>query len=107
MTIHGYRSAVAQKLLPSSRLTRVPETVWREIDGRAVVIHLEDGRVRTLNPTGSAVWQALDGRPVEALLDHLAAAFPAEPRDRLQADLDAFLADLIDRGMARVDPGPA
>lgn len=104
MTIHGYRSGVVPKLLPATRLTRAPETVWREIDGRAVVIHLEDGRVRTLNPTGSTLWQALDGRPVADLLTHLSASFPAEPVERLQHDLEQFLADLIERGLAHVDP---
>lgn len=94
---------MAPKLLNTSRVTRAPETVSREIDGRAVVIHLEDGRVRTLNPTGSVVWQALDGRSLEELLTHLVATFPGEPQERLQGDLEVFLSDLIERGLAHVD----
>jgi hypothetical protein len=82
------------------RVTRAPETVSREIDGRAVVIHLTDGRVRTLNPTGSVVWQVLDGRPVADLLEHLVLTFPEEPRERLHGDLDQFLSDLVERGLA-------
>jgi hypothetical protein len=104
VTVHGYRRGVAPKLLLTSRVSRAPETVSREIDGRAVVIHLEDGRVRTLNPSGSVIWEALDGRPVDALLAHLVAAFPDEPAERLRGDLEAFLGDLLDRGMARVEP---
>jgi hypothetical protein len=104
VAVHGYQRGVAPKLSPSSRVTRAPETVSREIDGQAVVIHLEDGRVRTLNPTGSVVWQALDGRPLDALLAHLIAAFPGEPPDRLRSDLEAFLTELLDRGMARLEP---
>ncbi|MCS6900372.1 MAG: PqqD family protein [Myxococcales bacterium] len=95
---------MATKLSPSTRVIRDPETVSREIDGRAVVIHLEDGRVRTLNPTGSVLWQALDGRSVDALLAYLVAAFPGEPPERLQEDLEAFLTELLDRGMARIEP---
>lgn len=88
-------------LLPTTRITKTPETVWRELDGRAVVIHLEDGRVRTLNPTATALWMVLDGRPLAALLDHLVASFPDEPRERLAGDLDAFVRDLIARNMVQ------
>lgn len=88
----------------TSRISRAPATVSREIDGRAVVIHLEDGRVRTLNPTGSVIWTALDGRSVEELLLHLSISFPGEPRERLQNDLETFLSDLMERGLANIDP---
>ncbi|RYE86466.1 MAG: PqqD family protein [Myxococcales bacterium] len=96
---------MAQKLSPGARVTRSAATVWREIDGRTVVIHLDDGRVRTLNPTGSVVWQAIDNTTLADLHARLAAAFPDEPSERLAGDVEAFVAELVDRGLAQVEAG--
>lgn len=96
---------MAQKLSPGMRVTRSAATVWREIDGRTVVIDLEDGRVRTLNPTGSVVWQAIDNTTIADLQARLAAAFPDEPSERLAGDVEAFVSELIDRGLAQVEAG--
>lgn len=88
---------------PATRVTRSTDAVWREIDGRAVVISLDDGRIRTLNPTGAALWGEIDGRSVGELVDALRAKFPARGVDELTADVLAFVGDLVARGMARVE----
>lgn len=96
---------MVQKLSPDTRVTRSPATVWREIDGRVVVIHLDDGRVRTLNPTGAVLWQTLDGCSLAELHGQLVAEFPDEPSERLTGDVEAFVAELLERGLIRVEAG--
>jgi hypothetical protein len=91
------------KLSPQSRIHRAPDTVWREIDGRAVIISLDDGRVRTVNPTGAEVWSRLDGRSVAEVLGELGELYPDVPSTDLEADLDAFVDDLVRRGIAHVE----
>ena len=41
---------------------------WREIDGRAVVIHPKRGEVHEFNPVGTLLWKNATG---EATLDEL------------------------------------
>lgn len=89
-------------LPPEARVLRKPDTVWREIEGRAVVISLENGRIRTLNAAASAVWLSLDGRPLSQIAEELGARFPGEARERLEADLQGFVADLLSRDMAQL-----
>lgn len=87
-------------------LERAPDAVWREIDGRAAVISLDGGRIRTLNPVGAFVWSLLDGRPVAALREALAERYPDVAADELARDLDAFLDDLSRRGLVRPAGSP-
>jgi hypothetical protein len=83
----------------------MPDAVWREIDGRVVIISLEDGRIRTLNPTAAALWTDLDDRPIAALVARLSEQFPSRPEAELRADVEAFVEDLVGRGMATVTAG--
>ncbi len=92
---------------PGSRVVRASDAVWREIDGRATVISLDEGRIRTMNPTGSFVWQLLDGAAVASVLDRLAGQFPGVARDAREADLGAFVRDLAARGLVRILPPDA
>ena len=96
---------MAVKLTFATRVIRAPATVWREIDGRAVVIDLDGGRVRTLNPTGSVLWQSLDGCSLGELRDRLVAEFPDESPERLTSDVESFVADLVERGLAEIEAG--
>lgn len=95
---------MSERFPPDQTLERAPDAVWREVDGRAAVISLDGGRIRTLNPVGTFVWSLLDGRPVGALLQALAERYPEVSADDLARDLDAFLDDLSRRGL--VLPGP-
>lgn len=56
-------------------------------------------RAVKLEGPAAAILQALDGaRSLDAVVDHLAAAFAA-PRNRIDRDVRAFLADLAKRRM--------
>lgn len=97
---------MSERFPPDQTLERAPDAVWREVDGRAAVISLDSGRIRTLNPVGALVWSLLDGRPVAALRAALAERFPEIKADELSRDLDAFLDDLSQRGLIRPAPTP-
>ena len=55
--------------------------------------------------TGSVVWQAIDNTTIADLHARLVAAFPDEPSERLAGDVEAFVAELVDRGLAQVEAG--
>ena len=88
----------------TQRIERAPDAVWREIEGRAAIISLDGGRIRTLNPVGSFVWSLLDGRPLGDVHEALKARYPEVNPDELTRDLDAFLDDLGRRGLVRPAP---
>lgn len=59
-------------------------------DGR-VLLHLETGRVIAINEIGSRVWQCFEEHlSVEATIDAIASEYDA-PRDRVVADVMAFI----------------
>ena len=83
------------------RLQVSPDVVFRDIDGEAVLLHLERGTYFGLDPIGTRVWQALVdhgcARPVvAALLDEFDVT-----ADTLEADLRSLLADLSAQDLVR------
>lgn len=64
---------------------------------RGLSVLLGPERTIQLDPIGEAILRALDGvRDVTAISVDLAARYGA-PVDQVQADVSAFLADLVDR----------
>jgi hypothetical protein len=83
------------------RLRVSPDVVFRDIEGEAVLLHLERGTYFGLDPIGTRVWQALvehgSVRPaIAALLDEYDVA-----ADTLEADLRSLLADLSAHDLVR------
>jgi Coenzyme PQQ synthesis protein D (PqqD) len=90
------------------RYVRSAAFLERQIKGHAVLIPLAggigatDAEVVSLNPTGASLWHALDGRrTVAQIADELAVSHMVD-RVRVEHDLLALAADLLERGMVRV-----
>ena len=79
------------------------DLVVEEIDGECLVLDLDRNVYFGLNDLGRLVWQSLDGSSsVSDVLSTLVEHFPGVGRERLGADLDAFLSSLVDASLARV-----
>jgi len=77
----------------------------RDLDGELVLLNLDSEQYFGLDPVGTRMWVALTESPsVEAALDRLQAEYDVAP-ERLRADLDALLADLIRDGLVQRAPG--
>lgn len=71
--------------------------VFEVLDGEAVLLHMDSGVYFRLNKTGTRVWQLLEaheGR--DRIIETIAGEFDA-PKDSIQSDVDALLAELIER----------
>ena len=91
---------VSQRLRPSA------DVIFRELDGEAVLLDLGSGRYYGLNGVATRVWTLVaGGTPVEGVLEALALEFDAEA-PRIATDVEALLADLIDRGLLVEDAAP-
>jgi len=96
-------------------LIRNPDIVWRvekrreeetvkaleqgeDVSERGTVILIISGMMHQLNLVGGRIWGLCDGsRSRRDIVDQLAAEFAAE-RAELEADVDAFIDDLRQRG---------
>ena len=93
-----------------ARVARNPEVLWREEEepreeatagleagedvedvGTSILFH--NGRILSLNLLGTEIWKLCDGRTREELAEALAESFEVT-REVVDADLDAFLAEL-------------
>lgn len=80
-------------LTPGSVCSRSDDVVSREIEGELIIVPIASGigdledELYTLNDTGRAIWERLDGkRTLRELVDELAERYNA-PVDRLTADV--------------------
>ena len=98
-----------------NRPRRNPEIVWRvekrrqaevlkaleageEADDSGTVILIQSGMMHQLNLVGGMIWERCDGeRSVAQIAQELAAEFEVE-RSELDADVSAFVSDLVERG---------
>ena len=68
--------------------------ITRVIDGEAVIMDPQKGKVLALNEVGSFIWELLDGiRDKEDILDEICREFEIG-REEAASDLDDFLAVL-------------
>jgi hypothetical protein len=105
------RLAGAGRILMAERLTLqtvlVPsdDVVSRTIDGELVIVPLDAGvgdadDIFTLNETGAAVWELLDGeRSLAEMVEDVCRRFDV-PQAEVEADVLEFAADLLARGFA-------
>ena len=83
-----------------------PRAAWRVYDDRAVIITPEDSRLHTLNEVGTVVWAAADGRTAMTdIVTRVCREFDVTT-ERAAADVDAFVADLVGRGLLTVSDTP-
>jgi hypothetical protein len=81
------------------------DIVAREIEGEIIIVPLVAGigdmedELFTLNETGKAVWNKLDGRrPLNQVIDELAAVYQSEAGE-IDQDVMGLVAELVRRRM--------
>lgn len=72
------------------------DTVFRDLDGEAVILHLGSGTYFGMNAVGTRIWQLIErhGR-LDAVLDELCQEYDAG-RDELRHDLLELVIRLAD-----------
>jgi hypothetical protein len=76
-------------------LRRAEECQYDVVEGRAIIIDRDGTELITLSPTGTLVWDALDGTRDEGeITDELSSRFPDVPREQIGEDVRAFLREL-------------
>lgn len=93
-------SGAGKVVVPFSGALRVPDGVlMRELGREAVVLHLESQSYFGLDEVAARMWVHLVSSPsIQAAWEALLAEFDVEP-EVLRSDLEAFVAELVGRGL--------
>ena len=76
-----------------------PDVVFKRLDDRMVLIHLETNQVFELNDTGARIWEMLEaGADEDDIAERLSAEFEVAP-EQLQRDLNDLLRELTSQGL--------
>ena len=82
-----------------------PDVIYRAMEEGAVLLSMRDEVYYGLNAVGSYIWEQLPSsdrrESFDALIAALRARYPDVAEDRLRADAQALLADLVHHGLAR------
>ncbi len=84
---------------PRAMIRPVPELSWPPVTGELAIYDARDGQYHVLNPSAAAIWSAIAAQtPVAQIAADLAARHGIAV-DAMQADVDAFVADALQRGL--------
>lgn len=76
-------------------LQRAQSVTYDVVDGRAILVDPRGAELLTLNPVGTMIWEALDGRrDVPELVDHLIDRLDGVQPEQARADVASFIAEL-------------
>jgi hypothetical protein len=88
-----------------ARIVRNARVEFRKLgeDGGAVLLNLDTAAYHGLNETGSLIWETVgDGKALDELVAEVAAAFEQTPPSLL-GEVAAFIEELVERDLLRVD----
>lgn len=78
-----------------TRVAVSEDTVFRELDGEAVILQLESGMYYGLDPVGTRLWQLIDQHgQLRPVYDAALEEFDVEPA-QLRNDLLVLVTDLV------------
>lgn len=91
-------------LSPNTLVARTPDQVSGELEGKTVLLNIENGEYYNMNEVGSRIWALLETpMTVGALIDRLVAEFEID-RDTCKQDSLEFLEVLHHDKLLRIEP---
>lgn len=85
-------------------IRRNDRAVFRELADNegGVLLHLDSGAYHGLNAVGTLIWDLIgDGSSLGTLVDAVRARL-TDPPDALEADITAFIEDLVERDLLKL-----
>jgi hypothetical protein len=91
-------------LLPTTTIVRSPEQVSGDLDGKIVLLSIENGEYYNMNEVGSRIWALLENpMTVTALVDQLLQEFEVE-RVTCEKEALRFLEQLQQDKLLQIEP---
>ena len=90
------------------RILRIREdgVAWRRVGDDVVVLDIERTAYLGVNRTGAAIWMAMSSGATEQELISIVMKRFRVDRDRATRDVEAFVGDLLARGLAEEETAP-
>jgi hypothetical protein len=94
-------------LSPHTSVVASDRQLSTTLAGEVIILGLDDSMYYGLNGAGARIWELLQSpRTVADIVSTITAEFDAD-RERVAADLEALLADLLSKGLIAITPSPA
>lgn len=90
----------------SCEIRQSERTASRVIEGKAVVITVDQNELHVLNGVGTRVWQLLDGRELGSIVETIVSEFEVDA-ERAAGDVCRFVEQLFAVGAVQVKQAPA
>ena len=85
---------------------RMDHVVWKMVDGKGILLNLEDGAYFDVDSVGLSVWQLCDGRTtLNQIALRTSRAFKTDLA-RVSKDIQGFVAELKRRRLVEIVPTP-
>jgi hypothetical protein len=76
--------------------------IWRELDDGTVIVTPDEGKVRVLNRTGTAIWLMIDGsHSLVDITEKISQEFEVS-KEEASDDVDNFLTNLTRKGLIQI-----
>lgn len=83
-------------------LTKNNDILWKLIDGKVVLLDMDEARAMMLNDVGSHIWMALENQKTQGeLVQDVTTAFDID-EDTAKKDTRSFLDEMIRKDLIRV-----
>lgn len=94
----------ADDLLPTATIVRSSDQVHGDLDGKVVLLSIENGEYYNMNEVGSRVWELLE-KPITvgALIERLLTEFDVD-RVKCEQEVTAFLRQLRQDRLLIIEP---
>jgi hypothetical protein len=92
-------------IAPSTVPRRAERIAARVVDGRALIVVLDQKALHALNGVGTRVWELCDGRSIAAIADALAVEYEVGASTAL-ADVQRFVGELCAKGALTLSVAP-
>ena len=80
-----------------------PHIIWQDVPGELALFDAHNQTYSALNGSAAAIWREIGrGSGQAEIVSALASAYGA-PREELAADVAAFIADALDKGLLAPD----
>ncbi len=87
-----------------TRLRRAPAVAVLDLDGVMYAAYLPDGPIAVLDGVAGLVWSAACTGERTTIADRVAGASDVAP-DEIRGEVDAFVSDLVSRGLLVIEQG--
>ncbi|TET32105.1 MAG: PqqD family protein [Planctomycetota bacterium] len=81
----------------TKRYKQNPDVAWRTLEGKSVLVNLENQTTLMLNEVGSRVWEMFENaHTIEEVTGQIVADFDAPEYD-VKKDVEEFTAELLEK----------